>query len=147
VSYSLDVNLLLYASDRDSAHFKTATAFLADRASDPELCCVAWPTLMAYVRMATHPRIFGRPLAPGDALDNVAALLALPRVRAVNEDEGFLQVYHEVTGRLPVRGNLVPDAHLAAILRQHDVRTLYTHDADFRRFGFLRIRDPLASTP
>jgi predicted nucleic acid-binding protein len=30
-----------------------------------------------------------------------------------------------------VRGNLIPDVHLAAILRQHGVNVLYTNDADF----------------
>lgn len=39
---------------------------------------------------------------------------------------------------------LVPDAHLAAILLQHDVRKLYTNDSDFRRFTFLDVRNPLA---
>ena len=53
-------------------------------------------------------------------------------------------VYREVTGSFPVRGNLVPDAHLAALLKQHGVRTLYTRDGDFRKFSFLDVRDPFA---
>lgn len=94
--------------------------------------------------MATHPSIFTEPLSPPQALGNVAALLGLRQVRTLSEQEGFLEVYREVAGRFPVRGNLVPDAHLAAILRQHGVRTLYTSDVDFRKFDFLQIRDPLA---
>jgi predicted nucleic acid-binding protein len=43
---------------------------------------------------------------------------------------------------LPVRGNLVPDAHLAALLRQHGVTTLYTNDVDFRKFTFLTVVNP-----
>ena len=43
-----------------------------------------------------------------------------------------------------MRGNLVPDAHLAALLREHGVRTLYTHHRDFRRFDFRDVRDPFA---
>jgi predicted nucleic acid-binding protein len=43
-----------------------------------------------------------------------------------------------------VRGNLVPDAHLAALLRQHGVRRLYTNDADFRKFAFLDVRNPFS---
>jgi hypothetical protein len=41
----------------------------------------------------------------------------------------------------------VPDAHLAALLRQHGVKKLYTHDRDFLKFSFLDVRDPLASDP
>jgi predicted nucleic acid-binding protein len=61
------------------------------------------------------------------------------------EDEGFLDVYREVTGGFPVRGNLVPDAHLAALLKQHGVRTLFTRDSDFRKFAFLDVRDPFGT--
>ena len=142
MSYSVDVNIFLYASDRSSPRHEAAIRFLMNRTSDPELFCIAWPTLMSYLRISTPPRIFSRPLSPGEALGNVNSLLSLTRVRTLSEAEGFLDVYREVTGRFPVRGNLVPDAHLAALLRQHDVKRLYTSDADFRKFDFLDIRDP-----
>jgi hypothetical protein len=51
-------------------------------------------------------------------------------------------VSFSVSGLIPVRGSLVPDAHLAALLRQHGVATLYTRDRDFLKFGFLDVRDP-----
>ena len=44
-----------------------------------------------------------------------------------------------------LRGNLVPYAHLAAVLRENDVRTLYTADGGFRRFPFLGVRNPVAA--
>ena len=144
MSYSVDVNILLYASDRSSNKNEAAVRFLEGSASHSELFCLAWPTLMAYLRIATHPRIFAQPLSPNEALGNVEALLILPHVRVLSEGENFLEIYREVTGSFPVRGNLVPDAHLAAILRQHEIRTLYTADLDFRKFGFLRIQDPFA---
>jgi toxin-antitoxin system PIN domain toxin len=144
VSYSVDVNLLLYASDEASPRYAAANRFLESRAFDPDLLYVAWITLMGYVRIATHPRIFTQPLSPAEALGNVEALLSLPRVRVLCEAEGFLAVYRQVTGAFPVRGNLVPDAHLAALLRQHGVRRLYTTDADFRKFDFLDVLDPFA---
>lgn len=144
MSYSIDVNILLYASDESSPRHSLAIRFLEGRASDPEIFCIAWPAVMSYLRIATHPRIFSRPLSPGEALGNIESLLALPRVRVLSEGEGFLDVYREVTGGFAVRGNLVPDAHLTALLRQHDVRRLYTVDADFRKFDFLDVTDPFA---
>lgn len=144
MSYSVDVNVLLYASDRASTRHAAAIRFLEGRASDSELFCVAWATLMSYLRVATHPRIFAHPLSPGEALSNVEALIGMPHVRVLSEGEEFLDVYRAVTGGFPVRGNLVPDAHLAALLRQHQVRTLYTTDADFRKFEFLDVKDPFA---
>jgi toxin-antitoxin system PIN domain toxin len=144
MSYSLDVNLLLYASDRSNERHAAARKFLDSCAEGPELLCLAWPTVMAYLRIATHPSIFAAPLSPSDALDNVNALLAMPHVRAVSELDGFADAYKRVTDGLVVRGNLVPDAHLAAILFQHGIRTLYSSDRDFRKFATLDVRDPLS---
>lgn len=67
---------------------------------------------------------------------------SLPRVRMLSEGEGFLEIYREVTARFPVRDNLVPDAHLAALLPQHGVRRLYTVDRYFRKFDFVEVADP-----
>ncbi|HSM51511.1 MAG TPA: TA system VapC family ribonuclease toxin [Thermoanaerobaculia bacterium] len=142
MSYALDLNVLLLASNTDAPEHAAARAFLERQTVRPELLCLAWPTLMGYLRIATHPSIFARPLSPREAAANVRALLALPQVRPLAEREGFFDVYERITGGQAVRGNLVPDAHLAAILFQHGVTTLYTRDADFRRFDFLDLRAP-----
>lgn len=144
MSYSLDVNVLLYASDRSSERYDAARRFLDSCAARPELLCLTWPTLMSYLRIATHPRIFANPLSPDEALGNITALLALPQVRAVSESDGFVDAYAHVTGAAAVRGNLVPDAHVATILFQHGVRTLYSNDRDFRKFESLDLRDPFS---
>ncbi|WP_447970370.1 TA system VapC family ribonuclease toxin [Nitrospira sp. M1] len=144
MSFSLDVNILLYASDRSSSFHLAASDFLEQCASNRELCYLAWPTLMSYLRIATHPRIFTHPLSPNEVLANIEALLNLPHVRSLSEEEGFLEIYREVTGEMPVRGNLVPDAHLVALLRQHDIKKLYTADTDFLKFFWLDVRNPFA---
>ena len=144
MSYSIDVNVLLYASNAGCAEHAKASAFLAECAGSRELLCLAWPTLMGYLRIATHPAIFNHPLSHDEAARNVDALLTLPQVRTIGEGEDFWPLYRSLAAELPVRGNLVPDAHLAALLRQHGVKTLYTRDRDFRKFGGLTVRDPLA---
>jgi toxin-antitoxin system PIN domain toxin len=145
MSFAIDVNILLYASDTDSPWHDKAVAFLQRCAAGPELFCLAWLTLMSYLRMATHPRIFAQPLSPDQAVGNVESLLALPHCRAIGEDEGFWKIYRQVSAEAPARGNAVPDAHLAAVLRNHGIATLYTHDRDFRKYAFLDVRDPLQS--
>ena len=142
MSYSIDVNILLYASDQSNPRHMAAIGFMEDRVSDPELFCMSWLTIMSYLRISTHSSIFSTPLSPEQALGNIESLLNLPRVRVLSEEEGFLDVYREVTGSFPVRGNLVPDAHLASILHQHGVQKIYTGDRDFVKFDFLDVRDP-----
>jgi len=143
VSYSIDANILLYASDESSEWHGQAKAFLEERAADPDILCLTWPVLMAYQRIATHPAIFSRPLSPDVAWTNVQRLLALPRARVVVEAEQFAEDYRVATSEMAATGNLVPDAHVATILREHGVRRLYTADTDFRKFDFLEVINPL----
>jgi uncharacterized protein len=147
MSFALDVNILLYASDTSSPHFEPARSFIESCMVQDEVFTLGWPTVMGYLRIATHPAIFDRPLSPDEAMANIEMLLNLPQVRFLSEEEGFWNVYRATTAEVPTRGNLVPDAHLAALLRQHGVKTLYTHDRDFLKFSFLDVRDPLLSDP
>jgi toxin-antitoxin system PIN domain toxin len=144
VSFALDVNILLYASDSGSPLHERARRFLDACAAGSEIVYLAWPTVMAYLRIATHSAIFAKPLPPQDALQNIEALLALPQVRPLGESEGFWDAFRQTAREIPARGNLVPDIHLATILRQHGVNRICTHDRDFRRFSFLKVIDPLA---
>jgi len=143
MSYSIDANLLIYASDTDSPEHRAACDFLIGRAADPDLLCLTWTTLMAYQRIATHPSIFSTPLNPSVAWKNIQSLLTLPRTRVITEEAGFADDYLAVTADMIVRGNLVPDAHIATVLRQHGVRRIYTADTDFRKFDFLEVINPL----
>ena len=143
MSFAIDVNVLLYASDKGSAKHTEAVSFLQACAAGREVFCLAWLTVMSYLRMATHPSIFQQPLTHEEAARNIETLLALPHCRVLAEEEGFWDVYRDVGRDVNVKGNLVPDAHLAAVLSQHGVVTLYTHDRDFRKFSFLQARDPL----
>jgi toxin-antitoxin system PIN domain toxin len=144
VSFSCDVNVLLYASDSSSPVHDIAQGFLEEASRGDDLFCLGWPTVMSYLRMSTHPGIFSTPLGPPEALANIQSLAALAHVRFLSEEPGFLEAYIAVAETLPLRGNLVPDAHLAVLLRQHGVRTLYTRDGDFRKFDFLDVRNPFA---
>ena len=143
MSFGIDVNILLYASDSGCPQHERAASFMQSCAAETRVFCLAWLTLMSYLRMATHPRIFAQPLSHADAVRNIDALMALPHCRVIGEQDGFWNVYRSTTDEVPTQGNLVPDAHLAAVLRQSGVATLYTHDRDFRKFSFLDVRDPL----
>ncbi|MFO7984359.1 MAG: TA system VapC family ribonuclease toxin [Desulfatiglandaceae bacterium] len=143
MSFAIDVNILLYASDTVSPYFAKASSFIEWCTMGDEVFYLGWPTVMSYLRIATHPSIFDYPLSPREAMENIEMLMTLPHARFLSEEEGFWQVYRDTTGEIPARGNLVPDVHLAALLRHHGVKTLYSHDRDFLKFPFLNVRDPL----
>lgn len=97
-----------------------------------------WPTCIA-----THPSIFARPLEPAQARANLASLLGRRHVRCPGEHDGFWAIFEDTVAGDVVRGNLVPDAHLVALMRQHGVQTIWTADRDFRRFAGITPRSPL----
>jgi len=142
LSATLDSNILVYASDDESPFQLKALALLEDLAAGPDLLYVFWPALFGYLRMTTHSAIFLSPLSPAAALANVGKLLGRPHVRSPGEDEGFWGLYQLVASEVVVRGNLVSDAHLVTLMRQHGVETIWTHDKDFKKFSNITVRDP-----
>ncbi|MGO1523780.1 MAG: TA system VapC family ribonuclease toxin [Nesterenkonia sp.] len=142
MSVTIDANVLLYASDERSPRHDSAVALLGRLATGPDLVYLFWPVAMAYLRIATHPSIFAQPLAPDEARQNLDRLFARAHVRCPGETDRFWQVYQDLVGDDPIRGNLVADSHIAALMRQHAVSTIFTADRDFRRFPGITARDP-----
>jgi toxin-antitoxin system PIN domain toxin len=145
MSRALDVNVLLYASNETSPEHGAAVAALQALATGPGLVYLFWPTVMAYLRLATHPAIAVRPLTIEEAMANIEALLARPNVRTAGEGEAFWERFGEVVADARPTGNLMPDAHLAALMLEHGVGTVVTRDRDFRRFRHLAVEDPFAA--
>lgn len=142
MSSTLDANVLLYASDETSALHRRALEFVGRIALAPEIVYLFWPTIMAYLRIATHPTVFRKPLSFADASDNIEDLLGRAHIHSPGEEERFWSRFGEVTLDAPPTGNLVPDAHLVALMLENGVRTIWTHDRDYRRFRGIEVRDP-----
>lgn len=142
MSFTFDANVLLYASDEASPYHARARAFVERLPAADELVYVFWPTVMAYLRVATHPGVFEQPLPLAEAVANIEQLLALPNVQVTGEQDRFWSLYRRVAGEADARGNLVPDAQLVALMVENGVRTIWTHDRDFRRFPGIESRDP-----
>ncbi|MBI4898798.1 MAG: PIN domain-containing protein [Actinobacteria bacterium] len=142
MSAALDANVLLYASDASSEFHERALKTLHELAEGRELLYLFWPMLMAYLRISTHPSIFANPLSSEDAIANISQLTERANVRTPGEAEDFLQIFNESTADLTIRGNLVPDAHVVALMRQYDVKTIISHDRDFRKFDGIKVADP-----
>jgi toxin-antitoxin system PIN domain toxin len=144
VSLTLDANVLLYASDASSAVHERARALVERVAEGPEIAYLFWPTIMAYLRIATHPAVFARPLTIVEAIGNIEQLLSRPHVRTTGETDTFWRALREVVDDALPSGNLVPDAHVVALMLENDVRTIWTRDRDYRRFPRIEARDPFA---
>lgn len=140
---TVDANVLVYASNRADPLHQKALALMERLAVGPALVYLFWPVTMGYLRIVTHPGIMPAPLSPADAMANISALLERPHVRTPGEGSGFWALFRS-TARDDTAGNHVPDAHIASLMRQHGVATIYTRDRDFRRYDGIEMRDPFA---
>jgi uncharacterized protein len=143
VSYSVDINLLVYATTKENPFHAKARPFLEQCVRGPDEFALTWATVMGYLRISTHPRILARPLTPQEARANIRSLLAHPHIRLIAEQRGFWPLFEESVGEMELRGPIIPDAHLAVLLLQHGVGRIYTADSDFQRFPFLEAVNPL----
>jgi uncharacterized protein len=142
VSSTVDANVLIYASNASDPAYLPARALVERLAAGPDLVYLFWPTIMGYLRIITHPAILPTPLSFADAMANISALLRRPHVRTASEAQDFWTLFL-ATARVHARGNAVPDAHLAALMRQHGVTTIYTRDRDFRTYEGIEVQDPV----
>ena len=142
MSYTLDANILLYASDEASPLHARSLEVVTRVAQGPEIVYLFWPTIMAYLCIATHPAVFRRPLSVAEAVGNVEALIGRPHVQTPGEQDRFWQRYRDVAADAAPTGNLVPGAHLVSLMLDNGVRAIWTHDRDYRLFRGIEVRDP-----
>lgn len=142
MSVTLDTNVLLYASNDASTRQPAARALLDRLAAGPSLVYLFWPVTIGYLRISTHPGVFDHPLDPQTARANIEDLLDRPHVRCPGEPDGFWAMFTDTTMNDVIRGNLVTDAHITALMRAHGVGTIYTADRDFKRFREITALDP-----
>jgi len=140
----LDANLLLYAVNEGADRHEAAREWLTEQLNGVRRVGLPWQSIAAFLRIATHPRAFPRPLSPGTAWARVADWLAAPVAWIPSPGPEHARIVGELVTAHDVAGNLVPDALLAALAIEHGL-TLCSVDTDFARFRGLRWENPLAS--
>ena len=138
-----DLNLLLYAIDGEAKAHERARAWLEETLSGTEEVGFAWIVLLGFARISTNPRIYEQPLEIVEALDYIDGWLAQPVASVVEPTSRHAAVLRELLEPLGAGGNLVSDAHLAALAIEHGAE-LCSRDNDFARLSGVRWVDPLA---
>lgn len=139
----LDANLLLYAVDRTSRFHEAAADWLTEQLNGPRRVGIPWQSLVAFLRISTHPRASESPLTPEDAVRYVEDWLAADAVWTPVPGPRHGELLADLIERHELRGNLLSDAHLAALAVEHGL-PLVSADSDFARFTELRWINPFA---
>jgi uncharacterized protein len=140
----VDANLLLYAYHSRAEQHERSRAWLEAALSGPDPVGFAWLSLWAFLRIATNPRVFERPLSVHEAETAVTSWLAQPAAEILDPGERHWDILRGLMRDGQTAGPLVMDAVLAAIALEHGA-TLCTTDRDFSRFPKLKWRNPLAA--
>jgi len=137
-----DANVLIYSFRRDAGRHSEYLAWLKSALLEEQAVGISEFVLSSVVRVTTHPSIFKKPSAIEETLAFCDTLLSQPNVLRIVPGERHWSIFSRISRAAGVRGNLVPDAYLAALAIEHGAE-LITTDRDFARFSGLRWRHPL----
>jgi toxin-antitoxin system PIN domain toxin len=138
----VDANILLYARVAGFSQHEPARAWLDDKLNGAPRVGLPWQSLLAFVRLASNPRVFERPLNAAEAWSQAEEWLACPPAWTPVPTEKHGEVLATLIPAVGNRPNLLPDANLAALALEHGL-ILCSTDADFARFPGLRWQNPL----
>ena len=143
--FVVDTNVLVYAANADSPHRDRCRERLQDWQLRASAWFLTWGICYEFLRVATHPRLFRRPLRAPEAWQFIASLLAAPALTVLVPTDRHARVAGEVIAEMPsLAGNMLHDATTAILMREHGIETIYTRDTGFHRFRFLDVIDPTA---
>lgn len=137
----VDTNVLLYAVNEADPKHDECRRWLDAAVGGPGTVGFSWTVILAFLRLATKVGLFPRPLPVGGALERVREWTAQPACVVVEPTPRHLTVLAGLLAEVGTGGNLVSDAHLAALAVEHDA-TLITYDSDFGRFAGVRWHPP-----
>jgi uncharacterized protein len=141
----VDANLFIYAHDLTSPFHASARSWLEKAVAGTEPVRLSWTSLLAFLRITTHARVFANPFSLEEALQAVEYWLAQPCMGLLQPGEHHPAILISLLRATQVKGPLIMDAHLAALAIEHGA-VLHTTDSDFDQFPGLRRVNPLAAS-
>jgi toxin-antitoxin system PIN domain toxin len=139
----VDANLLIYAYNSSAQQHRAARDWLDGQLTGAMPVGLPWSSLLAFLRVMTHPRLLARPVMTLDGWEQVSRWLSSPVVWVPQPTERHAEVLGQLLALPGVRGNLVHDADFAALAIEHGL-ILCSTDGDFARFPGLGWQNPLA---
>ena len=139
----VDANVLLYAVNSDAAHHDRSRRWLDAALSGGETVAFAWVALLAFIRLSTKVGLFPAPLSVDEAMDRVDAWLGAAPAVVVEPTVAHGRIVRDLLATVGSGGNLVNDAHLAALAIEHRCG-IVSFDNDFARFAGVDWQPPPA---
>ena len=139
----VDANLLLYAANQAAPEHQHARQWLDAKLSGTARVGLPWPSLLAFVRLASNPLVMRQPVPVATAWQQVGQWLSAGPAWVPQATPRHPELLGALCQPPWMTSRLVPDAHLAALAIEHGL-TLCSTDGDFARFAGLDWQNPLA---
>jgi toxin-antitoxin system PIN domain toxin len=139
----VDANVLIYVVNEDALEHERVRTWWESAIRNEEPIGFCWIVQLSFLRIATHQHIFARPLTLKEASEKLDTWIALPNIRVLTETEDHLRILKQLLGSVTAPGNLVNDAHLAALALAWSA-SIVSCDQDFHLFRQVRWENPLA---
>ncbi|GAC1320915.1 MAG: type II toxin-antitoxin system VapC family toxin [Thermoleophilaceae bacterium] len=137
----IDANVLLHAVNQRAREHRAASAWLRGALGGGEAVAFAWTVMLAFLRVSTHPAAFPRPLTSGQAAEILERWLESPAAVTLEPSPRHLPLLRGLLEASGTAGNLVGDAHLAALALEHGAAVV-SFDRDFARFEGIVLKRP-----
>lgn len=137
----VDANVLVYAVNQDVPEHEVSRTWLDDALSGGATVGFAWVTVLAFLRIVTRAGVLPRPLGVDEAVAVSEAWLGQPAAVLCHPTAQHGRVLAGLLNAVGTGGNLVTDAHLAALAIEHR-GVVISFDRDFDRFPGVRWRRP-----
>ena len=142
---ALDTNVLLHSRRQELPHHAEARELLRELAEGDRPWTILWPCVYEFIRVITHPKVFEPPSELDVVLEDLRSLLTSPSIILFGEGSEHLRHLTRMVEDGQATGNLAHDAHIAALVREHGIRELWTLDSDFARFPAIQTHKPFQS--
>ncbi len=139
-----DVNLLVYAHD-DTSSFHESASLWFEEVLSTEQVFFSWHTICGFLRVVTNNKIYKNPITIDQAIDIVDSWLERENTYLVSLEKRNWPLFTRMLLEGQAKGNLVMDAHIAAMAASCGA-TVASTDRDFTRFPGLQFTNPIAKT-
>jgi len=137
---AVDTNILIYAHRIESERHEAAAARLVALGEGVERWALPVFCVTEFMRVVTHRRVFNPPSTVAQAADFIEAVVASPSCEIVQPGAEFMAWLLATAREADSQGNLMFDAQIAAVCREHGIERILTNDSDFERFGALHVQ-------
>lgn len=142
--FCIDTNILLHAAIEELEHYRVLAPKVDLWRKSNTPWHATWSIFYEFIRVATHPSIFKKPLSVKEAWSFLKAVMESESFSILLETEKHSQIIEEIMKQNPsLRGSIWHDVHIVTLMQEHGIKEIYTLDTGFYKIKKITVLNPL----